>query len=133
MNITYSTEPRNHGYITADGEAAIYSGIPTTTYTASNDAGKELATIRVLAPTNEIVDATCLGSHFPVPEIQYLIDLVESVGLGRDLCVGEPSRNQPYLINEIATSEELADVVSLMTAEGIDAENAAVLTNWGAA
>lgn len=133
MNITYTTEPHTYGYITADGQAAAYSNIPTTTYVASNDAGEELATIRVLAPTNEIIDATCLGSHFPVTETHYLIDLVESVGLGRDLCIGEPSRNQPYLINEIATSEELVDVVELMTAEGIDAENAAVLADWNAA
>lgn len=133
MNITESTEPRTYGYIAADGQYAAYSNIPTTTYVASNDDGEELATMRVLAPTNEIIDATCLGSHFPTPASHYLIDLVESVGLGRDLCVGEPSRSQPYFINEIATSEELVDVVDLMTAEGIDAENAAVLTGWNAA
>lgn len=133
MNITESTEPRTYGYITADGQYAAYSGIPTTTYTASNDDGEELATICVLTPTNEIIDATCLGSHFLTPASHHLINLVESVGLGRDLCIAEPSHSQPHLINEIATSEELVDVIDLMTAEGIDAENAAVLTDWNAA
>lgn len=133
MNITEITETRTHGHITADGDVLTYSGIPTATYTATNDAGEELATIRVLNPTNEIVDATRLGSHFPGPGIHHLINLVEAVGLGRDLCIGEPAHNRPYLLNEIAACPELADTVDLMTAEGLDAENAAVLTGFGAA
>lgn len=133
MNITETTEPRTHGYVTADGEVVAYSGVPTTSYTATNDAGEELASIRVLNPTGEIVDATRLGSHFPGPGTYHLINLVESVGLGRDLCIAEPGCNQPYLLNEIAASPELADSVDLMTAEGLDAENAAALTGFGAA
>lgn len=133
MNITEIAEARTHGYVNADGEAVTYSGIPTTTYTATTDNGEELASIQVLDPTGEIVDATRLGSRFPGPETYHLINLVESVGLGRSLCIAEPGRNQPYLLNEIAATPELADSVDLMTAEGIDAENVAVLTDWNAA
>lgn len=131
--ITEITEPRTHGHITTDGRTVTYTGIPTTTYTATNDSGDELATIRVLNPTNEIVDATRLGSHFPGPGVHHLINLVESVALGRDLCVGEPAPTRPHLLNEIANHRELEYCVDLMTAEGIDAENDAVLTNWNAA
>lgn len=133
MNITEFTEPRTHGYISADGEEVAYSGIPTTTYTATTDDGEEAASIRVLDPTGEIVDATRFGSHFPGPGTYHLINLVESVGLGRSLRVGEPGRNQPYLLNEIAATPELADSVTLMSAENLDAENAAVLTGFNAA
>lgn len=133
MNITETTELRTHSHITADGQTVAYSNIPTTTYTGTSDTGEELATIRVLNPTGEIVDATLLGGHFPGPRSYYLTNLVESVGLGRDLCIAEPGHNRPYLLNEIAASEEIAYVVDLMTAEGIDAENAAVLANRDAA
>lgn len=133
MNITETTELRTHGYITADGEAAAYSAVPTTTYTATSDDGEGLASIRIVNPTGEIVDATRLGSHFPGPGTYHLINLVESVGLGRDLCIAEPNPNQPYLLNEIATTPELEDIVDLMTAEGLDAENAAVLPGFNVA
>ena len=128
MNITKTTKARTHIHITTDGRPITYPDVPTTTYTGTADAGEELATIKVLDPTGEIIDATCLGSRLPGVGNYSLIDLVKAVAQERDLCVAEPDYDQPLLLNTIAAHRDLVDSVDLMTDEGIDAENAACLT-----
>lgn len=128
MNITKTTKPRTHSHITADGQPVTYPDVPTVTYTGTSDAGEQLATITVLDPTGEIIDATYLGSRLPGAGNYSLINLVKAVAQERDLCVGEPDYDQPLLLNAIAAHKDLVNSVDLMTDEGIDAENAARLT-----
>lgn len=132
MNITRTTEPRTYCPVPADGQPVTYSDVPTTTYAGINDADEEVATITVLDPTGEIIDATCLGSLLlggncsPVN----LIDLVKAVAEGRSLCAAEPAYDHPPLLNTIATHKDLVDSVDLMTDEGLEAENSAALASY---
>lgn len=127
MNVSRTTKPRAHSHITATGQPVTYPNVPTTTYTGTSDAGEQLATITVIDPTGEITAATCLGSHLPGGGNYSLIGLVKAVAQERDLCIGEPDYDQPLLLNAIATHRDLVNSVDLMTDEGLDAENAAVL------
>lgn len=129
MNITKTTEPRPFGHAATDGSVTDYRDVPATTYTATADTGEEVATLMVLEPSGIIIDATYLGSRLPGYGFS-LIRLVQAVGAGRGLAIGEPDCDQAVLLNMIAGSEELVDAVDLLTDEGIDAEIAATLAPY---
>lgn len=132
MNITKTTEPRHFGYTDDAAEAADYRDVPTTTYTATADTGEEVATLTVLEPNGIVIDATYLGSRLPGYGFS-LIKLVQAVGAGRDLAIGEPDDDQAVILNLIAGSEQLVDAVDLLTNDGMDAEIAATLAPYKAA
>ena len=132
MNITKTTAPRPLSHADTTGTIANYRDIPTTTYTATADTGEEVATLTVLDPNGIIIDATYLGSRLPGYGYS-LIKLVQAVGAGRDLAIGEPDSDQAVMLNMIAGSEKLVDAVDLLTDEGMDAEIAATLAPYKAA
>lgn len=128
MNIAKTTEPRPFDY----AAGADYQDVPTTTYTATGDAGEELATITILDPNGIIIDATYLGSRLTGCGYS-LVKLTQAVAEGRDLAIGEPDDDQAPMLNMIARGEELADAVDLLTRDGMDAEVAATLAPYKAA
>lgn len=134
MNITKTAKPRSFGHADTNGVTTYYRDVPTTTYTVTTDAGEEVATLTVLEPSGIIIDATYLGSRRPRCGC-VLIKLARVVGAVRPhpLAIGEPGDDQAALLNTIAGSEKLVDVVDLMTDEGIDAEIAATLAPYKAA
>lgn len=132
MSITKTTETRHFCHTATTGEGADYRDVPTTTYTATAVTGEEVATLTVLEANGVIIDATYLGSRLPGYGFS-LIKLVQAVGAGRDLAIGEPDDVQATMLNMIAASEALTDVVDLLTGEGMDAEIAATLAAYKAA
>lgn len=129
MNITKTTKPRTFAYVNEGGTPTEYQDVPTATYTATADTGEEVATLTVLEPNGIIIDATYLGSRHPGYGYS-LIKLVQAVGAGRDLAIGEPDDDQAVMLNMIASNEKLVDAVDLLTDAGAAVEIAATLAPY---